>query len=35
MQLLEYKMHFMSYKPKLSKLSIKFNDVYQVDVIDF
>ncbi len=30
MQLLEYKLHFMNYRPYLSKLSIKFNDVYQV-----
>lgn len=28
MQLLEYKMHIMNYRPYLSHLPIKFNDVF-------
>lgn len=35
MQLLEYKINYISYRPYLSKLDIKFNNVYQVELIDF
>lgn len=29
-QVLEYKKHFMSEKPYLNKLPVKFNDVFQI-----
>lgn len=35
MQLLQYKKNYISYRVHLNKMSIKFNDVYQVQVQDF
>lgn len=34
-EVLEYRMHIVSWRPYLSKLPVKFMDVYQVEVVDF
>jgi hypothetical protein len=35
MQVLEYKKHFINDRPFLDQLPLKFNNVFQVEVVDF